>query len=156
MFHPAILLTVSMALLNGLYQLLTRKLAGEDAYTTLFYTALVGTVGMAAVLPWIPGPSPRPEHWPLFALLGLTGGGAHLLLIHAYARAPAGMVTPFAYVQMIWAVLFGALLFGQVPDFVSALGMGAIVASGVGLAVLERSSGRAALPATSATARPTT
>ncbi len=155
-FRPAILLTISMALLNALYQLLTRKLAGEDAYTTLFYTALVGTVGMAIALPWTSGPPVRPEHMPLFAVLGLTGGGAHLLLIHAYNRAPAAMVTPFAYVQMIWAVLFGALLFGQMPDGVSSLGMAAIVASGVGLALLERSTVRAGLPAASATYPPTT
>lgn len=155
-FRPAILLMVAMALLNALYQLLTRKLAGEDAYVTLFYTALVGTAGMGLALPWISMPSPRPEHWPLFALLGLAGGGAHLLLIHAYNRAPAGMVTPFVYVQMIWAVLLGALLFDQVPDGLSALGMACIVASGVGLALLERAGGRAGLPAASATRAPTT
>lgn len=151
-FRPAILFMVAMAVLNALYQLLTRKLAGEDAYTTLFYTAVVGTVGMGLGLWWMaPGPTPRLEHLPLFALLGLTGGGAHLLLIHAYNRAPAAMVTPFAYVQMIWAVLFGVFLFDQLPDVPSALGMLCIVASGVRLALSERTNGRSRVPAPSAT-----
>ncbi len=155
-FRPAILLIVAMAVLNALYQVLTRKLAGEDAYTTLFYTGLVGTAGMAVALPWVHLPSPSSAHVPLFVLLGLAGGGAHLFLILAYNRAPAGMVAPFVYAQMILAVALGAFLFGQVPDGLSAVGIALIVASGVGLALLERSAWRARLTTASATRNPTT
>src|SRR5438105_4624852 len=148
-FQPAIVLVMAMALFNALYQLLTRKLAGEDPYTSLFYSALVGTVAMTAALPWFAfAPLPALADAPLFLLLGLLGGGAHLLLIHAYSRAPAAMITPFAYVQLIWATVYGVLLFGQLPDAPSAAGMLLIVASGVWLALSERRSARVPLPAT--------
>jgi drug/metabolite transporter (DMT)-like permease len=138
-FQPAILLVIAMALCNALYQLLTRKLAGEDPYTSLFYSAFVGTVAMSFALPWmLPASLPAWRDVPLFALTGLLGGAGHLLLIHAYSRAPAGMITPFAYIQLVWATMYGALLFHQLPDAVSALGMALIAAGGIGLAWSER------------------
>ena len=51
-FHPATLLLVVAALCNALYFLMTRKLADESVYTTLFYSALVGTVALSLALPW--------------------------------------------------------------------------------------------------------
>jgi len=60
------------------------------------------------------------------------------MLITAYLRAPASLVAPFTYLQMIWATFYGWLVFGQLPDGVSALGMAVIVASGVGLILHER------------------
>lgn len=144
-FQPAILLVMSAALFNALYQLLTRKLADEDPYTSLFYSALVGAVAMSFALPWLPlAPLHELAHVPLFVLLGLLGGGGHLLLIHAYSRAPAAMITPFAYLQLVWATVYGVLLFQQTPDGYSAFGMLLIVASGVWLALAERRRTRAA------------
>jgi drug/metabolite transporter (DMT)-like permease len=51
-FHPAVLLLLITALTNALYQILTRKLVDESAHTTLFYSALVGTVALSLALPW--------------------------------------------------------------------------------------------------------
>ena len=51
-FHPAAVLLVIAALFNALYYLLTRKLIDENMHTTLFYSALVGTVGLSLALPW--------------------------------------------------------------------------------------------------------
>ena len=138
-FQPATLLLLAMAVFNGLYQLLTRKLAGEDVYTTLFYSALVGAVAMTLALPWIiQGPLPKPADIPLFVLLGVLGGGAHLLLIHAYNRAPAAMITPFGYMQMVWGTLYGWMLFAHLPDATSFVGMACILAGGLWLAHSER------------------
>ena len=71
-------------------------------------------------------------------LLGLLAGVGHWMLIRAFLMAPASMLTPFTYLQMIWATLYGYLIFGQLPDGLSALGMSVIVASGVALVVHER------------------
>ena len=84
---------------------------------------------------WV-GPTPRDAFFLL--LLGVLAGVGHWMIIGAFLRAPAALVAPFTYVQMIWATLYGWLVFGQLPDGLSALGMGVIVASGVGLFVLER------------------
>jgi drug/metabolite transporter (DMT)-like permease len=138
-FHPAALLLIGMALANALYGLLTRKLADEDPHTSLFYSALVGTVGMTIVLPFS-----LDENWPplpdaaVFLLLGLLAGLGHWCVIHAFSRAPAALLTPFSYLQMIWAIAYGYLLFGQLPDLTSGLGMAVIVGSGLALAWFER------------------
>lgn len=138
-FHPAALLMVGMALCNALYNLYTRKLADESPHTSLFYSALLGTVGTSAFLPFA-----LPTAWPplpvvaLFLLLGLLAGLGHFCLINALTRAPAAMLTPFSYLQMIWATAYGYVFFGQLPDTVSFVGMAIIVGSGIALAAHEQ------------------
>ena len=138
-FRPAALLLVVAALSNALYYLMTRKLAGESAYTTLFYSALVGTVCLSLALPWqFDGTPPTLHDAALFLLLGLFAGLGHWFVISAYLLAPASLLTPFTYLQMIWATVYGLAIFHQLPDQWSALGMAIIVASGLWLALQER------------------
>jgi drug/metabolite transporter (DMT)-like permease len=138
-FHPATLLLVVAALCNALYYLTTRKLADESAYTTLFYSALAGTVGLSLALPWqLDGGAPTLRDGAIFLLLGLFAGLGHWFVISAYLLAPASVLTPFTYLQMIWATLYGFAIFAQLPDRWSALGMTIIVASGLWLALQER------------------
>ncbi len=138
-FHPATLLLIVAALCNALYFLITRKLADESAYTTLFYSALAGTIGLSLALPWqFEGGAPTLRDGALFLLLGLFAGLGHWFVINAYLLAAASMLTPFTYLQMIWATLYGFAIFGQLPDKASALGMAIIVASGLWLALQER------------------
>ena len=137
--HPAVLLLIGTAVFNAFYQLLTRKLPGDSAHTTLFYSALVGAVGLTLALPWgFDGALLTWREGGLLLLLGLFAGIAHWLLITAFLIAPASLLTPFTYLQMIWATLFGYLIFGQLPDRWSAIGMAIIVASGLMLALQER------------------
>jgi drug/metabolite transporter (DMT)-like permease len=143
--HPAVLLLLAAALSNALYQLLTRKLLDESPYTTLFYSAVVGTVAMTLALPFTidvahlmsVGVGP-------LALLGVLAGLGHYAMTNAYLTAPASLLTPFTYLQILWATAFGYLLFDQHPDALSALGMAIVVASGVALAAWERQSMRPA------------
>ena len=138
-FHPATLLLVVAALCNALYFLMTRKLADESVYTTLFYSALAGMVGLSLALPWqLDGATPTLRDGVLFLLLGLFAGLGHWFVINAYLLAPASLLTPFAYLQMVWATSYGFAIFGQLPDRWSALGMAIIVASGLWLALQER------------------
>jgi drug/metabolite transporter (DMT)-like permease len=138
-FHPAALLLLGAAVTNGLYQLYTRLLAAEDPSTLLFYSALVGTVALTLPLPWLVDLSTlAPRDLGLLVLLGLLAGLGHWFMINAYQRAPASLLTPFTYLQMLWATAYGYLVFGQLPDGVSFVGMAVIVASGVGLALHER------------------
>ncbi|MEP7329463.1 MAG: DMT family transporter [Betaproteobacteria bacterium] len=137
--HPAVVLLIGTAFCNAMYQLLTRKLPGDGLYTTLFYSALVGAVALTLALPW--GFDGAPLDWRsigLLLLLGLLAGVAHWLLIAAFMQAPASLLTPFTYLQMLWATLLGYVVFGQLPDRWSGVGMLIIVGSGVLLAVLER------------------
>jgi|PlaIllAssembly_1097288.scaffolds.fasta_scaffold00280_3 drug/metabolite transporter (DMT)-like permease len=137
-FQPAALLMIGMALADAFYGLLTRKLADENPLTSLVYSALVGTVGMTLALPLAAGAGlPSPRDGALLLLLGLLAGLGHWFLIRAYARAPAALLTPFSYLKMLWATVYGWLLFGQLPDALSGVGMSIIVAGGVSLAWSE-------------------
>jgi len=143
-FHPASLLLVGAALFNAFYNMLTRKLVDDDVYTTVFYSALVGTVVLTAFLPW--GWEPirfTLNEGGLFLLLGLLAGLGHWFVIAAYSLAPASSLTPFTYAQMIWAVAYGYLIFGQLPDRWSVLGIVVIVTSGIFLAAIEHRRRRA-------------
>jgi len=138
-FHPATGLLILAAICNALYQLLTRRLPNDSPYTTLFYSALVGTAVLSTALPFaeIPGTVTLNDAM-LIMILGVLAGVGHGMLIRAFLEAPASLVAPFAYLQMIWATAYGYLIFRQLPDGVSALGMVVIVASGVGLVLHER------------------
>ena len=137
--HPAVLLLVGAALANALYQLLTRKLLDERPNTTLFYSATVGTVVLSLALAFtLELPPLDSVALPLFLLMGLLAGLGHWCLTHAYMHAPASLLTPFTYLQMLWATTLGLVVFGQHPDGVSAIGMSIIVASGLWLAWWER------------------
>ena len=138
-FHPAAALLVLAALSNALYQLLTRKLPNDSSYTTLFYSALVGTAVLSLAVP--AADLPREVTWTdgfFLLILGVLAGLGHWLLIGAFLAAPASLVAPFTYLQMIWATLYGYFIFGQLPDGFSLLGMAVIIGSGIGLVWHER------------------
>jgi drug/metabolite transporter (DMT)-like permease len=144
-FHPATALLVMAAISNAMYQLLTRRLPEDSPYTTLFYSPLVGTLGLSVALPFTGMPETVTWTDGLFlVVLGFLAGVGHWMFISAFVLAPAALLAPFTYLQMIWATLYGYLIFGQLPDGVSMLGMAVIVASGAGLVLHERRG--AALP----------
>lgn len=137
-FHPATGLLVLAAVSNAFYQLLTRRLPQDSPHTTLFYSALVGTALLSLALPFADTPDRITlRDGAILVALGLLAGLGHGLLIGAFLRAPASLVAPFTYLQMIWATAYGYIVFGQLPDGISALGMAVIVASGVALFVHE-------------------
>ena len=139
-FHPATLFLLGAALSNALYQLLTRKLPNDTPYTTLFYTPLVGTAVLSLAVPFL-GAAPASVSLgdALYLVeLGLLAGFGHWAFITAFLMAPASLLAPFTYTQMIWATAYGYIIFDQLPDGLSALGMTIIVASGVGLVLHER------------------
>jgi drug/metabolite transporter (DMT)-like permease len=121
---------------NAFYQLITRKLRGTDeARTTLLYTALAGTVGASLAVPLVWTPIAAGD-WPLFAALGVFGCLGHFTLIKAFQSAPATVVAPFSYASIIWAILYGFLFFGDLPDLWTLVGA-SIIAAG-GLYILHR------------------
>lgn len=133
--------TMIAAVCYAFYQIQTRKMtATEKPLTMVFYTALVGTVAMSLALPWIwTGPMPGPLDALMIASLAIYGGTGHFLLTHAFRQAPASMLAPFLYVQLIWASLLGWLVYDQWPDALSIAGMVTIVAGGITVALVERS-----------------
>lgn len=133
MLNPAVFLALGAAACYSLYQILTRKISGEDDQrTSLFYTAFVGFMLMTFMLPhanvWV---QPKWEHAPFFLLLGTAGMSGHYLLIKALELEKASALSPFGYTQLLWIGLAGWLVFGDFPDAHSLIGMAIIVASGL-------------------------
>lgn len=130
------------AICYAIYQIQTRQLSPtENTLTLLFYTALVGTIAMtlAAPLYW-QGEWPDAKGALLLASLGIWGGTGHLLLTRAFRDAPASLLSPLLYVQLIWAALLGIFVYGHWPDPLSLAGMAIIAAASVSIALSGRRS----------------
>jgi drug/metabolite transporter (DMT)-like permease len=133
-FHLAALMLVLMAFLNAIFQLSTRKLVEDSAYTTFFYSGIVGLSISTLLLPFADPIPPLPLFkYGLFGLIGLLGGFAHLLVVLAFYRIRPYKLTPLVFLQLIWAVGYGYLIFGELPDGLSVLGMMLIASSGIWL-----------------------
>jgi drug/metabolite transporter (DMT)-like permease len=127
-------------LFNALYQLLSGVLRKtERAPVLLYYSALLGTVVFGFTLPWFwGGPSPTPLYYVLFAAMGVFGGVGHFLFTEAFHLAPASLLAPIMYLQLLISGSLGWWIFGQVPDRVTLIGMAIIAASGIVVAVYGR------------------
>ncbi len=148
---PAILFSLGAMLCYAVYVIVTRKLAAYDSTaTTMFYTGLGGLAVMSPLLPWIWTAPPSGTVWAMLIAVGLFGTIGHWLLVLAHARAPASLLAPFIYTQILWSVLLGYLLFGDVPSVWTMLGAAIIVASGLALlgedALMRRHARRRAPP----------
>ncbi len=133
LFGLAALAPMAMALSFALYQLVTRMLGGrDDTYVTMFWSAAVGSVVTAFLLPWNWRP-PDAGALALMAAMGLIGLLGQLAMIRAFTLAPASLASPFIYTQIVWAVLFGFLVFGDLPDFWTVVGAAVVVAAGLHL-----------------------
>jgi drug/metabolite transporter (DMT)-like permease len=137
--HPAALLSLVGAVAYAFYGITTRMLASSDSsVTTTFYSSVAGIVLMTPLLPWIWTTPPSALTWLLLILTGAFGAFGHWLLVLAHARAPAAILSPFIYTQVIWMLALGYILFGDWPDAWTLAGAGIVIASGLYLLYRER------------------
>lgn len=129
--EPALLLALAAAGTNAVFLLLTRRLAGaDDAAATQFNTTAAGAAILTALI--VPNwTTPPPEAWAPMALVGCVGALGHFLLVLAFSRAPASLLSPFLYSQVAGAALISVLAFGDPLHPLTVLGMLVLVASGL-------------------------
>ena len=132
-------------LTNAFYQLMTRKTRIYDNdQTTLLYTALVGvlltSLGLLLMPDRVPSVWLPPEisAWLLLGLMGFLGCTSHLCLIKAFRSAPAAAVVPLSYSALIWATLYGYVLFNDLPDRWTLIGAAIIITSGIYIFMREQ------------------
>jgi drug/metabolite transporter (DMT)-like permease len=131
-FHPAALLTLTGALFYALYAIMTRILARSDsAETTLFYSNIVGALLLALPLPFVWS---SPGDMLVIAVMAGTGAVAslgHYLLIAAHRLAPAAVLSPFIYTEILLVIALGFLVFGDLPKPWTLAGAAIVIASGL-------------------------
>lgn len=129
-FDWGALLAIAAGGAYSLYFIATRKLSGTaHPLVTLAYTAVFGAVVLSALAPafWVP---PSASDLPFMAGIGLVAALGHYLLILAFERAPATVLAPLGYSEIVMAVLIGYFGFGDLPDRWTWLGIGIVVSSG--------------------------
>ncbi|WP_375459097.1 DMT family transporter [uncultured Enterovirga sp.] len=141
--NSAAWLVLGSTILYACYALVTRMLAAHDpSATTITYSGLAGVLLLTPVLPFFWTTPPTLLVWLALAATGLFGAVGHGFLTLAHARAPAPVLSPFIYTQLIWMVALGYLVFGDVPDGWTFAGAAIVIASGLYLLIWERARGR--------------
>jgi drug/metabolite transporter (DMT)-like permease len=116
---------------SALSVVVVRKLSTTETTASIaFYTNATALVAMAFLLPF-DFVLPNLADLAMMAVAGLTAGSAVMLLVAGYRRAPAAVVAPFQYSQMLWGVGLGLLFWGDVPTAAVAVGATIVVASGL-------------------------
>jgi drug/metabolite transporter (DMT)-like permease len=130
-FQLAAMFPVCAALLWAAASVMTRAMTvDEPPETTIIWSAAMTVLITTLALPffWI---TPTPLEVAYCVIIGLMSATGHALVIFAFGQAKASTLAPFSYVQLVWAALFGYLIFGSLPDRWIALGTVIIVASGL-------------------------
>jgi drug/metabolite transporter (DMT)-like permease len=140
-FTLASCLPLAAAACYAVYSILTRYLgAAESAYTTLIYTAGFGAIVSSIILPFVWVPPETGFEVFLLLLIPMIGGIGHFTLIQALQMTEASDLAPMNYLSLVFAMMWGALIFAEVPSSSTVAGGCLIVASGIYL--LRRSRGR--------------
>ena len=115
-------IAVAGSALYGLAVITIRQLGETEAPgTTFFYFTIICTILSGCTLPfdWI---SPNSMDWAYLFGIGVFGGLAQFAMIKAYKLAPANLIAPVEYTQFLWAIVFGLLIWGEVPSVKTYIG----------------------------------
>jgi drug/metabolite transporter (DMT)-like permease len=126
------LLIVASTVCSSFYQLFSRRYGQTERPDASATVATI--VGTLAASPFVPFEWVTPHsawHAALFVGMGIMAGTGHYFLTIAYSQAPASVVTPFNYTQLIGSTILGYAVFGDFPDFWTWVGAAVIIASGL-------------------------
>jgi drug/metabolite transporter (DMT)-like permease len=149
-FQPAALFGVASSFCWALALIITRKIAMSDApQTTVLWSAAIGTAVLTVLVPF-EAVWPNAKQLGLSLVLGVLASGGQWLVILAHRIAPASLLAPFFYGQLLWVTVLGFLVFGNLPDTWTLAGAGIIISSGLYTAHRERIRSRLARAGVSA------
>jgi drug/metabolite transporter (DMT)-like permease len=136
-FQPAAFLPILGAASWSVGAVVTRKITGDHALTTLAYSASVGSIVLSALMPfnWV---TPNGTEIALGLCMGILFSIGHWFVVLAYRHGNASLIAPFSYVQLVWAGTLGYLVFGTLPDSWTITGACLIAVSGLYTAYRER------------------
>ena len=131
------LAAISAAALGAMNSVLVRKIGNsERSVVIMLYPMMANLIAAGIALPFVYIPMPL-SHMVMLAAMATLGLIAGLLGIAAYRRAPAVIVAPMQYSQIVWATIFGSLIFNETHDTVTIIGTSIIIASGMYIVLRE-------------------
>lgn len=143
-FTPMALLPALAAAGYATYMITNRVLRTTETITAITLYPQIAIFAVSAVLsPFVWQPMTWADFWPM-AVTGICAGVGHLLLTYAFRYAPPSILAPLDYTALVWAIIFGFVLFGQLPDAAVYGGMALIVAAGMVIIYRETVASRAA------------
>jgi drug/metabolite transporter (DMT)-like permease len=134
------------ALCYAVAALMIRRLARTDSTLSIGLSfMLIVAIGTGIVVypSWIALAS---AHWPLIAILGLSGALGQYLIIHAFRSAPASAIAPFEYTALLWGIALDWWLWSTAPTARMLSGSSVVIASGLYLLYREHRADRALAP----------
>ncbi len=140
------LIALAGSIFFALLMITTRTLRGtSDTVLITGITSGALIFGLVtAPFAWV---TPSPRDIALLALLGVVAQTAHVCVNRSLKLAPASVVVPYQYTLIVWAVVLGYLVFGDVPEPLMLVGAGIIVGAGLFIFLREQARGVASAPA---------
>jgi drug/metabolite transporter (DMT)-like permease len=130
-FDWVLIFPLMLIVTNGSFHLLTSRMAKtEDPITMNILTGWVGTALGAFVLPFVWELPTDGFVWVQLLIMGSFATVGHYLLIKAFSKAPATVLTPYFYTQIGFAMLGGWWVFDHMPDQWTLVGMGVVTLCG--------------------------
>ncbi|AYM14742.1 DMT family transporter [Agrobacterium tumefaciens] len=133
------LLALTFAGLAALASIQIRRMSGRETPETIviYFSVVTALLGLATIpWGWI---APDAYQLAMLLFIGFAGGASQMMLTHALKYSEASVLAPFEYLSMLWVVIFGVVLFGEIPSAMVLLGSAVIVASGIFVMMRERS-----------------
>jgi drug/metabolite transporter (DMT)-like permease len=131
-------LAILSAFLYALTLITSRQLSGtESSHTILFYYSVGVLIVTGAAMPWF-WVTPRWSDFWIFLLVGVTGSVGQFCLNQAFRYSQASMLAPIDYTGLIWGILFGWMLWDQLPTVTVIAGALIVVASTLYIVNRER------------------
>lgn len=147
MFNLGAVTAMGAAVTTAFVMITIRQLNKTDKpLTIVFYFTLFSSLLTAIPLPFI-WVTPTWQDWGLLIAMGVTGGTGQYFMTRAFGLAKAAVVSPFNYVGLLWAALFGWVIWSDIPQTHVFVGSAVVVASGLYILYREVRKDRAAVPA---------
>lgn len=138
-FHPAMILSFISVLAGASYNMVTRFLAQrESSGSMVLMLAGVPTVLIAPVLPFVWVTPDHPFLWGALIFIGAAGGYGHYLVMVAHRHSTAASLAPYGYTSLLWMIMTGYVVFGDVPSTWTIAGALVVIVAGLYLLRQER------------------
>jgi len=134
--------TLGSAALAALAQVFVKAMTGTERTTAIvfYFSATASSLSLLTIpFGWV---WPVGVEWVFLVGAGIVGALGQILLTASFRHADAGLLAPFTYVSMIWALIIGYFIFDEVPTVPMLAGAALVIAAGVAIVLRERQIGK--------------